>query len=69
MKAGTITPVRGRFWARAPRNEHGKRPSLGVYDTRKEAEDVLAQYLYRITNGAQLVRRGDSGRIGVTRCR
>jgi integrase len=37
--AGSVTEMKdGRFWARAPRQPNGSRPSLGFHETRAEAE-------------------------------
>lgn len=39
---GTVTPrPDGRFWARAPRQSDGSRPSLGIFATREEAEQAV----------------------------
>src|SRR5262245_27827006 len=38
---GTIEPRGGKFRARLPRNERGRRPLVGTYDTEEEAERML----------------------------
>lgn len=57
MKQGSITPHRGRWRVRGPEGHDGKRASLGVYATEKEAKIVLAAALsdkHKRTHGTGL---------------
>lgn len=44
-KVGSVTPHRGRFRVRGPEDHNGKRISLGVYDTKEEADAILSAAL------------------------